>query len=161
MGYVDNWKEENKTKALELKKSCELNKSACYVKLQDWNEAKVTCNSILKDDKKNIKALYRRAQAELALKNFGECISDCKSIVEVDAQNRDARALLKQAQAGQKEVDKQAKGMFANMCKALGKGPIPEPGKARPIGEDDFDDEQDAAGAGEEKAAEEVAAGGA
>merc|ERR1712113_1221161 len=106
---------------------------------------------VLKDDKHNVKALYRRAQAELALKNFTECISDCKSIVEVDAQNRDARALLKQAQAGQKEVDKQAKGMFANMCKALGKGPIPEPKKAKLIGEDDMDDEQNDAGAGEEK----------
>merc|ERR1712066_983007 len=46
-GYVDNWKEENKTKALEMKKSCELNKSACYIKLQDWKEAKTMCNSIL------------------------------------------------------------------------------------------------------------------
>merc|ERR1712039_522844 len=47
----------------------------------------------------------------------------------------------KQAQAGQKEVDKQAKGLFANMCKALGKGPIPEPGKSKPIGDDMDDDE--------------------
>merc|ERR1711920_853457 len=84
----------------------------------------------------------RRAQAEYGLKNFTECIQDCKNVVDIDNQNKEARVLLKQAQAGQKEVDKQAKGLFANMCKALGKGPIPEPGKSKPIG-DDFDDEDD------------------
>merc|ERR1712060_128186 len=141
--YIDNFKEENKEKAKELKKSCELNKAACYLKLEDFSEAKTTCNTILKDEKQNVKALYRLAQAELGLKNFAECIQGCKTIVSIDSQNRDARALLKQAQAGQKEVDKQAKGLFANMCKALGKGPIPEPGKSKPIGDDMDDDEGD------------------
>merc|ERR1711972_697771 len=65
-------------------------------------------------------------------------------VVEIDSQNREARTLLKQAQLGQKEVDKQAKGLFANMCKALGKGPIPEPGKAKaPFDGADDDDEGD------------------
>merc|ERR1712113_1382302 len=95
---------------------------------------------VLKDDRHNVKAMYRRAQAEHGLKNFAECIRDCKSIVEVDSQNRDARALLKQAVAGQKEVDKQAKELYQSMCKALGKGPIPEPGKTKPV-ESDFEDD--------------------
>merc|ERR1711972_637806 len=94
-----------------------------------------------KDDKFCVKALYRRAQAELGLKNYLECMTDCKAIVNIDAQNREARALLKEAQVGQKEEDKKSKGLFANMCKALGKGPIPEPGKTAPIG--NFDDEED------------------
>merc|ERR1739845_274950 len=67
-------------------------------------------------------------------------ILDCKRVINIDAQNKDARALLKQAQAGQKEDDKKSKGMFANMCKALGKGPIPEPYKAKgPGGMDGMD----------------------
>eukprot|EP00445_Apocalathium_hangoei_P043758 CAMPEP_0203971600 /NCGR_PEP_ID=MMETSP0359-20131031/98559_1 /ASSEMBLY_ACC=CAM_ASM_000338 /TAXON_ID=268821 /ORGANISM="Scrippsiella Hangoei, Strain SHTV-5" /LENGTH=586 /DNA_ID=CAMNT_0050909583 /DNA_START=62 /DNA_END=1822 /DNA_ORIENTATION=+ len=140
--FVDNYKEENKGKAKALKQACELNKSAVYLKLQDWTEAKNTCNSILKDDKENIKAIFRRAQAQLHLKNFQDCMNDCKKVVELDSQNKEARALLKLAQAGQKEEDKQAKGLFANMCKALGKGPIPAPGKADKIGE--FSDEEDA-----------------
>jgi len=142
--YIDNFKEENKLKAKELKSICELNKAACYLKLKDYTEAKTACNAVLKDEKSNAKALYRRAQAEHSLKNFIECIKDCKSVVEVDPQNRDARALLKQAQAGQKEVDKQAKGLFANMCKALGKGPIPEPGKSKRQYDDMEDDDDDA-----------------
>merc|ERR1712194_825834 len=77
------------------------------------------------EDGLNVKATFRRAQAECGLKNFMECIRDCKKVVELDAKNREARELLKQAQAGQKEEDKKSKGLFANMCKALGKGLIP------------------------------------
>merc|ERR1711988_319975 len=102
--YIDNYKEEDsKKKAKELKKACELNKAACYLKLNDYTEAKKACNIVLKDETQNIKAIYRRAQAELGLKNFPECIRDCKRVVEIDAQNKDARNLLKQAQALQKE----------------------------------------------------------
>merc|ERR1712137_742434 len=100
-------------------------------------------NAVLKEDTQNVKAIYRRAQAELGLKNFMDCIKDCKKVVELDPSNKEARALLKQAQAGQKEEDKKAKGLFANMCKALGKGPIPEPGKSAPLGNFSDDEEED------------------
>jgi len=137
--YIENFKEENKKPAKQLKSACELNKAACFLKLQEHSDAKTACNAVLKEDSQNVKAIFRRAQAEFGLKNFPECMKDCKRVVELDAQNREARALLKQAQAGQKEVDKQVKGLFANMCKALGKGPIPEPGKVKPP----FDEEDD------------------
>jgi FK506-binding protein 4/5 len=38
--YIDNFKEENKSKAKELKSACELNKAACHLKLKDYDEAK-------------------------------------------------------------------------------------------------------------------------
>merc|ERR1711920_347329 len=139
--YIDNLKEDNKPKAKALKQACDANKAACYLKLKDYAEAKNACNAVLKEDTQNVKAIYRRAQAELGLKNFLDCIKDCKKVVELDQQNKEARALLKQAQAGQKEEDKKAKGLFANMCKALGKGPIPPPGKAAAT--DDFGDSED------------------
>merc|ERR1711879_21855 len=143
--YIDNFKEENKVKAKDLKKACELNKAACYLKLEDYPEAKKSCTAVLKDDGQNVKAVFRKAQAELHLQNFLECIQDCKRVVQLDPQNKDARALLKKAQAGQKEEDKKSKGLFANMCKALGKGPIPEPHKAKKEMDmdDDMDDEED------------------
>lgn len=136
--YTDNFKEENKKKTKDLKKACELNKAACQLKLQDFDSARTSCNSILKDDPENAKALFRRAQAELALKNYDECIKDAKRILLTDSQNREVRALLKDALAGQKEEDKKSQGMFGKMCQALGKGPIPEPYKDRRF---DFDKE--------------------
>jgi len=160
--YIDNFKDEkNKDKAKELKKACELNKAACYIKLKDFPEAKKSCDAVLKDEVANVKAIYRRAQAQCGLKNFQECIRDCKRVVELDAQNKDARTLLKQAQLGQKEEDKKSKGLFANMCKALGKGPIPEPFVAKKEAddmddEDDEDEEDDAPMDGEEASGKDV-----
>jgi len=144
--YIDNFKPENKDRAKELKQLSELNRAACHLKLQEFAEARTACNNVLKEEKQNVKALYRRAQAEYGLKNFLECMRECKSLIEVDPQNREARSLLKQAQVGQKEVDKQTKGLYASMCKALGRGPIPEPGKSKqPFDEDlDGEDEEDA-----------------
>lgn len=141
--HIDNFKEENKAKAKELKNVCELNKAACFLKLQDYTEARSACNNVLKESANNVKALYRRAQAEFGLKNFQECIRDCKSMVQADPQNKEARQLLKDAQTGQKEVDKQSKGLFTNMCKALGKGPIPAPGKTKLPLEHEEDEEEE------------------
>jgi len=144
-GYVDNMGEENKQKAKALKLACELNKAAVCLKLKDYGEAKAACNCVLKEDSQNAKALYRRAHAELGLKNFTECIGDCKKVVELEAHNREVRDLFKQAQAAQKEEDKKAKGLFTNMCRAFGKGPIPAPGKSSPLGnfgEDESMDEE-------------------
>lgn len=143
--YIDNFKDGNKEKATELKKACLLNSAACYLKLKEHFEAKGACDKVLKEDSQNVKAVFRRAQAQLGMKNFIECIADCKKVVELDASNKEARLLLKQAQAGQKEEDKKSKGLFANMCKALGKGPIPEPFKdKRKFGDDTSEGEDDA-----------------
>jgi len=142
--YIDNFQADNKEKAKDLKKVCELNKAACFLKLGQDTEARTACDTVLKDDRQNLKALFRKAQAECNLKNFLESIRLCKLVIEQDTQNKDARALLKKAQAGQKEEDKQAKGLFSNMCKALGKGKIPDPYKApKPTGEEWEDDEDD------------------
>ena len=53
-------------------------------------------------------------QAEIGLKNFGECISDCKKVLQLDQENRDAKLLLRQAVSGQKEADKKSKAVFAS-----------------------------------------------
>jgi len=138
LGHNDNFKDEDlKTKSKELKKVCELNKAACYLRVMEYVEARKACDTVLKEESQNVKALYRRAQAQNSLLNFQECIRDCKLIVEIDSQNKEARALIKLALVGQKAEDKKQKGLFANMCKALGKGPIPEPGKSKTDDEDD------------------------
>merc|ERR1719382_1993437 len=132
--YIDNYSEDAKAKAKELKQACELNKAMCYLKIKDYVEAKAACSAVLRDDKGNVKALYRRAQCEYALNNFEECIRDCRSAAEVDPQNREVRALLKQALEGQKEVNRQAKGMYANMVKGLGKEQADEQVLRKPNG---------------------------
>jgi len=138
--YVDNFKEENKAKAKELKRSCDLNRAACQIKIEDFAEAKKSCNNVLKDDSLNVKALYRRAQAALGLKDFMDCMSDVKKVMEMDPKSAEARTLYKRALAGQKEEDRRSKGLYVDMCKALGRGRIPTPQK-RPLAQGDGDDD--------------------
>jgi len=141
--YIDNLKEENKVKAKDLKKVCELNRAACLLKAKDFAEARTSCDNVLKEDAQNVKALFRKAQAEFGLKNFDESMRMLKKVVEIDPQNKEARALYKDAQAEQKKVDQQAKGLFAKMCEGLGKGPIPEPGRTVAPMDEDFGDGED------------------
>jgi len=143
--YIDNFKEENKVKAKDLKKVCELNRAACQLKVKDFSEARTSCDNVLKEDAQNVKALFRKAQAEHGLKNFDESMRIVKKVVEIDPQNKDARVLYKDAQAEQKKVDQEAKGLFAKMCGGLGKGPIPEPSKSATPMDEDLGDAEDGA----------------
>merc|ERR1712039_291242 len=68
--YTDSWRKENQAKAKEMKKLCELNRAACQLQLKDFTAAKTSCNNALKAESLNVKALFRRAQAELGLKNY-------------------------------------------------------------------------------------------
>merc|ERR1712113_153588 len=123
-GYIDNFSTENKRKAKELKQACELNGAACHLKLDNFKAAKALCNDVLQEENSNVKALFRRGQACLQLREFEDSIHDLKRVLQLDQQNREARSLLKQATAGLKEEERP---MFLKMSEGFGKGPIPEP----------------------------------
>ncbi|CAE7345296.1 FKBP70 [Symbiodinium microadriaticum] len=103
-----------RSSAETLKLTSELNSAACLLKLQCFKEAKAACEQVLGQQKGNLKALFRRAQAELGLNNFAECIADCKRVLQLDAENRDAKLLLRQAAAAQKESTKKSKEVYAS-----------------------------------------------
>ena len=67
---------------------------------KDYSEAMEPRNSVLKDDPKNIKGLFRRAQANFGLGNFVETVRDLKGVIKIDPQNRAAHSLLDDAQLG-------------------------------------------------------------
>lgn len=46
-----------------LMQSCRLNQAACHIKLCNFKSAIEQCSQVLKTDPKNVKALFRRAQA--------------------------------------------------------------------------------------------------
>jgi len=130
--YTDNIKDESaKAKAKDLKMLCELNKAACFLKLKEYADAKKSCELVLKEQSINLKAMFRKAQACYEMKEIQDCIQVLKRLLETDPQNREARTLLKRAHEAQKEEDKKSKGLYTDMCKALGKGPIPEAPKAK------------------------------
>merc|ERR1712007_211512 len=94
--YIDSMKDETmKTKAKELKRLCELNKAACFLKLKEYTEAKKAGGVVLKDEPNNVKAMCRKAQACYQMKYIEDSMRDLKRLIEIDAQNKEARALMK------------------------------------------------------------------
>lgn len=127
LAYIDSFTEVDKDQAKELKISCELNKAACMLKIGDNDGVKTACGAVLREDKDNIKAMFRRASAFLNGSEFTEAMQDVKRILELDASNADARRLHQQIQSGRKDADKSTKDMYANMAKkSLGKLNTPD-----------------------------------
>jgi len=93
-----------------------LNNSAmANLKLQENDAAKFDCTKALEYDHKNVKAMFRKGQAELAMGNFKACVEVCGRMLEEDPQNKDAEQLkLKAAHAVQKQK-KNEKAMYSKM----------------------------------------------
>jgi len=120
--YVDNFKDEdNKKKALELKRLCELNRAACCLKMLDFDGAKTSCDAVLKDERDNVKALFRRANAYYGRADNAEALADLNRVLELDEANSDAKGLMLRVKRARKEEDKKSKSMYAKMCGGLGK----------------------------------------
>eukprot|EP00746_Dinoflagellata_sp_MGD_P067169 gnl/MRDRNA2_/MRDRNA2_27736_c0_seq2.p1 gnl/MRDRNA2_/MRDRNA2_27736_c0~~gnl/MRDRNA2_/MRDRNA2_27736_c0_seq2.p1 ORF type:complete len:270 (+),score=74.12 gnl/MRDRNA2_/MRDRNA2_27736_c0_seq2:114-923(+) len=121
--FIDSWKDESKKeKAKEARRMCELNKALCALKLLDHSTAKECCDKVIKEEPRNVKALYRRASAQLGLKEYLDAMKDLSVLLEVEPGNSEAKRLLQEARASQKKADRAQKDMFAKMVSGLGRG---------------------------------------
>jgi len=102
---------EKKT-AEELKRTSRLNLAACALKLGLHYAAARHADEVLKEDPKNIKALYRRAQGALGANDFEVAVKDCKRILELEPDNKDAGLLLRKVKQTEKEQDKAQREQF-------------------------------------------------
>jgi len=118
---ADTYEAEHKAPAVEVKRTAELNKAACFLKVGDLNGALESCDKVLKEDKSNVKALFRRARVRHERTDHTEAIKDLRRVLELDPKNAEARALFLQVKKAQKAVDRTAQGTFAKMCRGLGK----------------------------------------
>ncbi|XP_024085890.1 peptidyl-prolyl cis-trans isomerase D isoform X2 [Cimex lectularius] len=90
--YIDwavNQDDHCKTKEsfIDLKTVCMLNSAAVYLKLNDHKKVISFCNDALMIDRKNTKALFRRAQANKYLKNFELAMVDLQTAHKYEPQN--------------------------------------------------------------------------
>jgi tetratricopeptide (TPR) repeat protein len=82
--------EEERALKRELQTPCYLNIAACRSKLGDEKGCIEACNGALKLEEGNIKALYRRATAQIVLCNYEEARADLQMLLQLDAKNADA-----------------------------------------------------------------------
>lgn len=104
--------QDDKELAIALLNNCAMAK----LKLgDDLESAKFDCTKVLDFDDKNVKAFFRRAQAELAMGNFQACREDAAKAVEIDPSNKEAAQLATKATQQEKAQKKKEKDMYGKM----------------------------------------------
>ncbi|KAL5550469.1 hypothetical protein UlMin_000645 [Ulmus minor] len=104
--YDSSFSDEEKQQAKVLKVSCNLNNTACKLKLKDYKQAEKLCTKVLELDSQNVKALYRRAQAYIQLVDLDLAEMDIKKALEIDPENRDVKLEYKILKEKVKEYNK-------------------------------------------------------
>eukprot|EP00253_Pinus_taeda_P025639 PITA_25639 len=113
--YDNAFSEDQKQQTKALKVTCNLNNAACNLKLKEYREAAKLCSKVLEVDSKNVKALYRRAQAYIETADLDQAESDLKKALEIDPSNRDVKMEYKTLKEKQKEYNKEEAKLFGNM----------------------------------------------
>ena len=141
------------------KKSAELivagfsNQALCYLKLSQGMDAFKACESALKLDPSNIKALFRRGQASEMNQEFEEAIGYYKAVLEVDPKNTVAANKVKFCRNKINSYKASERKKYANMFERTNfkeEEPVKDSNKIKP---DFSDDEADDEGSTEEEEA--------
>jgi len=89
---------EEKQEIEEIKSTCYLNLAAVYLKLNKFEKVRDNCTSVLEISKENVKALFRRAQAFLSLKEYEMAKKDLLLASKIEPSNVEVKKSLKTVQ---------------------------------------------------------------
>ncbi|XP_068320266.1 peptidyl-prolyl cis-trans isomerase FKBP62-like [Pyrus communis] len=128
--YDSSFSEEVKKQAKALKVACNLNDAACKLKLKEYKQAEKLCSKVLELEGRNVKALYRRAQAYIQLADLDLAELDIKKALEIDPNNRDVKLEHKTLKEKMKEYNKKEAKFYGNMFAKLTKSDSPDNNKA-------------------------------
>lgn len=102
---------DGKKLAIALLNNCAMAK----LKTGDNESAKFDCTKCLQYEAENEKAIFRRAQAELAMGNWGKAVEDADRITKINPENKEAEQLRRKAQAAEKAAKQKEKAMYGKM----------------------------------------------
>ncbi|KAM0064957.1 putative peptidylprolyl isomerase [Helianthus debilis subsp. tardiflorus] len=119
--YDSAFTDDEKHQAKLLKISCNLNNAACKLKLRDYKQAVKLCTKVLDADGKNVKALYRRAQACIQLVDLDLAEMDIKKALQIDPDNRDVKLEYKLLREKVKEYNKKDAQFYGNIFAKMNK----------------------------------------
>ncbi|XVF84525.1 hypothetical protein PTKIN_Ptkin17bG0044000 [Pterospermum kingtungense] len=119
--YDSSFSDEEKQQAKLLKISCNLNNAACKLKLKDYKQAEKLCTKVLELDGRNVKALYRRAQAYIHLVELELAEVDIKKALEIDPDNRDVKMEYRVLKEKIKEYNKKDAQFYGNIFAKMSK----------------------------------------
>lgn len=100
--------QEEKIQSLTI--SCLLNRAFCQIKLGDHGEAVADCNKVLDVDDKNVKALYRKGQAYMNMKDFDQAMVGFQAAAKLEPNDKSIKnemARLKKLMEEHRNKEKQ------------------------------------------------------
>ncbi|XP_074287261.1 70 kDa peptidyl-prolyl isomerase-like [Silene latifolia] len=116
--YIEHdtsFSDEEKKQSKLLKISCNLNNAACKLKLKEYKQVEKLCTKVLEMDSRNVKALYRRAQAYIHLADIELAELDIKKALEIDPENREVKLEYKTLKEKMKEYNKKDAQLYSKM----------------------------------------------
>ncbi|KGN57238.1 70 kDa peptidyl-prolyl isomerase [Cucumis sativus] len=119
--YDTSFSDEEKQQSKALKISCNLNNAACKLKVKDYKQAEKLCTKVLELDSRNVKALYRRAQAYIQLVDLDLAERDIKKALEIDPDNRDVKIEYRQLEDKVREYNKRDAQFYGNIFAKMNK----------------------------------------
>ncbi|KAK6279335.1 hypothetical protein POUND7_019602 [Theobroma cacao] len=119
--YDSSFSDEEKQQTKLLKITCNLNNAACKLKLKDYKEAEKLCTKVLELDNKNVKALYRRAQAYIQIVDLDLAEVDIKKALEIDPDNRDVKLEYRVLKEKIREYNKKDAQFYGNIFAKMNK----------------------------------------
>nr|CCA14206.1 peptidylprolyl cistrans isomerase putative [Albugo laibachii Nc14] len=116
--YLDDLydaEEEDQAKMKEIQTICYVNASMCHLKLENYTEAAAVSSKAIKNDKNNIKALYRRGLARMHLNDLDRAKEDLLTAGKLDPTSRDIRRALETLKEKLKELKTKEKAIFGGI----------------------------------------------
>lgn len=92
-----------------------LNMAAVMLAWKKWEEAKAECDKVLEIQEENIKALFRRAQARIEMKDFDEAIVDLNKARDLEPEDKALAKELARAKKAKLDYVQAEKRMYSKM----------------------------------------------
>mmetsp|Transcript_1258 Transcript_1258/g.1552 ORF Transcript_1258/g.1552 Transcript_1258/m.1552 type:complete len:158 (-) Transcript_1258:143-616(-) len=117
------WTPETNIERNKLRLSLHLNIAACCLRTHDYESVIFHTTRALRTEPTNVKALFRRGCAHLALFNekatsLDLALADLSRSKQIEPHNKEVAAKLAEAKARQKQVDGEAASVFSRMLKS-------------------------------------------
>lgn len=130
VAYVESDTGFSETEDAERKKmvlTIRLNLGMVYLKLKNYYDAKNACDKALELDANNVKGLFRRGQAYLAINEPDLAKVDFEKVVQLEPNNNAAKAQMVACVKRIKEIRDKEKQIYSNMFDKLAKKDKEEP----------------------------------
>mmetsp|Transcript_24052 Transcript_24052/g.33721 ORF Transcript_24052/g.33721 Transcript_24052/m.33721 type:complete len:213 (+) Transcript_24052:97-735(+) len=99
----------------EIKVACNNNMAACYLKEEKWNKAIQCCTQVLNIEKENVKALFRRGKAYIAVKDLDKAEADLKKAQSLDPNDKAITKELQIIHHKNKQAEQKQKQFYSKL----------------------------------------------